>query len=230
DAGRVHLVIADGPAAGRAARQERTETLPAGATPATSLVQAARGLDDAVAGLLGAVVVVEDLRTAGEIVAARPELSAVTREGDVFSAYAARGGTAGGPSLIELQAAVEDTCVQLEEAIARMERAKFAIAGASARRDEAKQRAAAALERLNESDARIAAVAERLGTLGSMLRSADGERGRLAKLVSAAEANVLAEQQALAEITARLGAARDAGEAPDEEEPATERRDALAAE
>ncbi|NKX55327.1 chromosome segregation protein SMC [Arthrobacter sp. E918] len=236
DAGRVHLVIADAPAsAGRGAGAvERTDAgaaiLPAGATPATSLVQAARGLDGAVAGLLRAVVVVEDLQTAGDIIAVRPDLTAVTREGDVFTSWLVRGGAAGGPSLIELQAAVEDTAAHLEDATARLERAKFAIAGASARRNEAKQRAEAALEELNSSDARIAAVAERLGTLGSMLRSTEAEGARLAKLVAAAEENLQAEQQALAEITARLGAARDAGDEPEAGEPSTQRRDALAAE
>ncbi|MCG2622335.1 chromosome segregation protein SMC [Arthrobacter sp. I2-34] len=229
DTGRVQLVIGAGPAAAAMPLTETIDTLPAGATAAVSLVQVAGGLDTAVAGLLGAVVVVEDLRAAGQLVAEHPKLMAVTREGDVLTSCTARGGTAGGPSLIELQAAVEDTAAQLEESVARMERAKFAIAGASARLDEAKQRADAALERLNESDARIAAVAERLGSLGSLLRSAEGERERLAKLVAAAEANVLAEQQKLAEITARLAAAQDAGEAPAGEEPATERRDELAA-
>jgi chromosome segregation protein len=125
-----------------------------------------------------------------------------------------------------VQAAVEETGRQLEEATARAERAKFAIAAAKARREEAAVRADTALEQLHESDARLAAVAERLGQLGSALRSATGESDRLARLVQAAEANIDAEQQKLAEVTERLGAAQ---EAPAEEEPSTERRDALAA-
>ncbi|AUI53597.1 chromosome segregation protein SMC [Arthrobacter crystallopoietes] len=180
----------------------------------------------AVRALLASVVVVEDLAGAAEAVSASPELTAVTKAGEVFSAYGARGGSAGRPSLLEVQAAVEETGQRLAQAAARAERAKFAIAAATARRAETGARAEAALEQLNESDARLAAVAERLGHLGSTLRSAVGESERLARLVEAAEANVATEQQKLAEITQRLVAAQ---EAPAESEPSTEERDALAA-
>jgi chromosome segregation protein len=182
-----------------------------------------------VRALLGAVVVVEDLPTAARAIAADPTLTAVTREGDIFTSCSARGGSAGGPSLLEVQAAVDETAQRLEAATARGERAKFAIAGATSRRDEARLRADAALEQLHESDARLAAVAERLGQLGSALRSATGESERLAKLVAAAEANIVIEQQKLADITERLGAAQAAEDAPAEAEPSTDKRDALAA-
>ncbi|MGW6175370.1 chromosome segregation protein SMC [Arthrobacter sp. NPDC055138] len=207
---------------------DRVET-PAGAIPANSLVQAKQGVEGAVRALLAAVVVVEDLHAAARVVAADPALTAVTREGDIFTSCSARGGSAGGPSLLEVQAAVDETAQRLEAATARGERAKFAIAGAASRRDEAKLRADAALEQLHESDARLAAVAERLGQLGSALRSATGESERLAKLVAAAEANIVTEQQKLAEITERLGAAQAAEDAPAEAEPSTDKRDALAA-
>ncbi|MEV7648745.1 AAA family ATPase [Arthrobacter sp. NPDC089319] len=207
---------------------DRVET-PAGAIPANSLVQAKQGVEGAVRALLAAVVVVEDLHAAARVIAADPALTAVTREGDIFTSCSARGGSAGGPSLLEVQAAVDETAQRLEAATARGERAKFAIAGAASRRDEAKLRADAALEQLHESDARLAAVAERLGQLGSALRSATGESERLAKLVAAAEANIVTEQQKLAEITERLGAAQAAEDAPAEAEPSTDKRDALAA-
>ncbi|NMR30981.1 chromosome segregation protein SMC [Arthrobacter sp. SF27] len=199
--------------------------LPGGAVPALALVTLKEEAA-AVRALLAAVVVVEDLSEAAEAVSARPDLTAVTRDGEVFSAYSARGGSAGRPSLLEVQAAVEETAQRLAHATARAERAKFAIAAATARRAETGARAEAALEQLNESDARLAAVAERLGHLGSTLRSAVGESERIARLVEAAEANVATEQQKLAEITQRLGAAQ---EAPAEAEPSTEQRDALAA-
>lgn len=241
DAGTVDLVVAGGAAdahaavdaqgsepAGREGGKPASAELPvpSGAVPAVGLVRAKAPLEAAVAALLSGVVVVEDLDAASAVLSARPELTAVTRAGDVFSAHAARGGSSGGPSLLELQAAVEETGRQLEEATARAERAKFAIAAVKARRAEAAVRADTALEQLHESDARLAAVAERLGQLGSALRSATGESDRLARLVEAAEANIDAEQQKLSEVTERLGAAQ---EAPAEEEPSTERRDALAA-
>ncbi|MGF9661619.1 chromosome segregation protein SMC [Arthrobacter crystallopoietes] len=241
DAGTVDLVVAGGAVGADDATESRGGEsaggtggkpvsegvpVPSGAVPAAGLVQAKASVEAAVAVLLSGVVVVEDIDAAAAVLAARPELTAVTRAGDVFSAHAAHGGSSGGPSLLEVQAAVEETGRQLEEATARAERAKFAIAAAKARREEAAVRADTALEQLHESDARLAAVAERLGQLGSALRSATGESDRLARLVQAAEANIDAEQQKLAEVTERLGAAQ---EAPAEEEPSTERRDALAA-
>lgn len=241
DAGSVDLVVASGAADARDAKDAKgTEPagvaggkpasaevpVPSGAVPAAGLVRAKAPVQAAVAALLSGVVVVEDLEAASAVLSERPDLTAVTRSGDVFSAHAARGGSSGGPSLLEVQAAVEETGRQLKEAAARAERAKFAIAAARARRAEAAVRADTALEQLHESDARLAAVAERLGQLGSALRSATGESDRLARLVEAAEANIDAEQQKLAEVTERLSAAQ---EAPAEEEPSTERRDALAA-
>ncbi len=108
---------------------------------------------------------------------------------------------------------------------ADLERNRFALAGAEARRTKAQARAEAALDRLHDSDARLAAVAERLGHLNSVLRSAVGESDRLAASLAKAEVNVGTEEEALAAIAARLGAAQ---EAPAEEEPSTEQRDALA--
>ncbi len=216
------------PGVDQGSASDRVET-PEGAIPANSLVQAKQNVEGAVRALLAAVVVVEDLQAAARVIAADPALTAVTREGDTFTSCSARGGSAGGPSLLEVQAAVDETAQRLEAATARGERAKFAIAGATSRRDEAKLRADAALEQLHDSDARLAAVAERLGQLGSALRSATGESERLAKLVAAAEANIVTEQQKLAEITERLGAAQAAEDAPAEAEPSTDKRDALAA-
>ena len=235
DAGRIELVFARtghfAPADPAPANQASADqapgdlALPGDAVRALSLVTLKEEAA-AVRAFLASVVVVEDLAGAAEAVSARPELTAVTKAGEVFSAYGARGGSAGRPSLLEVQAAVEETGQRLAQATARAERAKFAIAAATARRAETAARAEAALEQLNESDARLAAVAERLGHLGSTLRSAVGESERLARLVEAAEANVATEQQKLAEITQRLGAAQ---EAPAESEPSTEERDALAA-
>ena len=68
-------------------------------------------------------------------------------------------------------------------------------------------------------------MAERLGHLNSVLRSAVGESERLAASLARAEANIRADQEALEAVAARLAAAQ---EAPAEEEPSPEHRDALA--
>ncbi|MDP9692503.1 UNVERIFIED_ORG: chromosome segregation protein [Arthrobacter globiformis] len=230
DAGRATLLLeAAAPPAGAPAAGGKTAegsgALPAGARPAADLVTASGTTAAAVRTLLAATAVVDDHDTAAELVAGRPDLTAVTLAGDVFTALTVTGGSAKAPSLLEVQAAVDDAASRLTAVTARLEQGRFALAAAEARRAEAQERADAALERLHESDARLAAVAERLGHLNSVLRSAVGESERLAASLARAEANIVAEQEALTAVTARLAAAEDA---PAEEEPSTEQRDALA--
>ncbi|MDQ0619346.1 chromosome segregation protein SMC [Arthrobacter globiformis] len=230
DAGRATLLLEEAaPPAGAPAAAGKPAAgngaLPAGARPAADLVTASGTTAAAVRALLAATAVVEDHDTAAELVAGRPDLTAVTLAGDVFTALTVTGGSAKAPSLLEVQAAVDDAASRLTAVTAGMEQCRFALAAAEARRAEAQERADAALERLHESDARLAAVAERLGHLNSVLRSAVGESERLAASLARAEANIVTEQEALTAVTARLAAAQDA---PAEEEPSTEQRDALA--
>jgi chromosome segregation protein len=223
DGGRASLLLAS--AAPPDAGARATGMLPAGARWAAELTDAAEGSRPAVKALLAGVAVVEDPQEAGKLVAERPELTAVTRAGDVFTALTVTGGSAKAPSLLEVQAAVDDAETRLAAVTADLERSRFAKAGAEARLAEARARAEAALDRLHESDARLAAVAERLGHLNSILRSAVAESDRLAASLAKAEANVAAEEEALAAISERLAAAQ---QEPAEEEPSTQQRDALA--
>ncbi|MFC7848274.1 chromosome segregation protein SMC [Arthrobacter sp. NPDC057388] len=227
DAGRATLLLEAADADGHPASipSAAGAVLPAAARPAADLVTASGTTAAAVRTLLSATAVVENHDTAAELVAMRPELTAVTLAGDVFTAWTVTGGSAKAPSLLEVQAAVDDAAARLAAVTAALERCRFALAGAEARRADAQERADAALDRLHESDARLAAVAERLGHLNSVLRSAVGESERLAASLARAEANIATEQEALATVTARLAAAQDA---PIEEEPSTGQRDALA--
>jgi chromosome segregation protein len=225
DAGRASLLLASaGAASGDESRP--VPSLPDGAVWAAGLVRDAGRSAPAVRHLLARIAVVADIEAAAAVVSARPMITAVTRAGEVFTAVSATGGSAKAPSLLEVQAAVDDAEGQLSAVTAGLERSRFALAGAEARRSEAQERADAALDRLHESDARLAAVAERLGHLNSVLRSAVGESERLAASLARAEHNVAAEEEALAAVAARLAAAQ---EVPLEQEPSTEHRDALAA-
>ncbi len=224
DAGRASFLLHAAGAAQLAVAGE-APPLPDGARWAGGLVQDAGPAAPAVRHLLAGTAVVPDLQAAAALVSARPGITAVTRGGDVFTAVSATGGSAKAPSLLEVQAAVDDAESRLSSVTAGLERNRFALAAAEARRAEAQERADAALDRLHESDARLAAVAERLGNLNSVLRSAVGESDRLAASLAQAEANVVTDQEALAAVTARLAAAQ---EAPLEQEPSTEHRDALA--
>ncbi|MFK4638805.1 chromosome segregation protein SMC [Paenarthrobacter histidinolovorans] len=224
DAGRVALLLAGGFAEKDAA--ESAVELPGGCRWAVDVVKIADPAGRGAIGLLADTVVVDDLRTAAGLVEEHPGLKAVTTDGDVFTAATVLGGSATVPSLLEVQAAVDDANARLHEVTARLERGRFALAGTQARRAEAQDRTDAALERLHESDARLAAVAERLGHLNSVLRSAVGESDRLAASMAKAEANIAEAQLDLEVAAERLAAAQ---EVPDEE-PSTDQRDELAAE
>ncbi|WP_179017268.1 chromosome segregation protein SMC [Paenarthrobacter nitroguajacolicus] len=223
DGGRAALLLAGGTAVD--AESRANPALPGGSRWAADVVKIADPAAQGALGLLARTAVVDDLEAAAAFIAEHPDLRAVTREGDILTSLTITGGSANAPSLLEVQAAVDDAVARLQEVTARLERGRFALAGAQSRRAEAQDRADAALERLHESDARLAAVAERLGHLNSVLRSAVGESERLAASMAKAEANIADAQLDLEVAAERLAAAQ---EAPDEE-PSTDQRDELAA-
>ncbi|MGZ4781866.1 MAG: chromosome segregation protein SMC, partial [Oryzihumus sp.] len=174
--------------------------------------------------LLDKVALVPDAEAAAALVRRGDGVSAVTPDGDVFAPGFARGGSASAPSLIEVQAAVEETREQVQDATRRGEQARFALAGAREQVAELGEAVEAALERLHDSDARMAAVAERLGHLGGSVRSARAEAERTEKAIATAEAALVADRDELASLEQRL---EDASAEPTEEEPSTAERDRL---
>ncbi len=124
---------------------------------------------------------VDDLDAARALVADLPDVTAVTRDGDVLGAHFAAGGSTAQPSLIEVQAAVDEATAALAEATRCCERLTFDLSRLEEERAQARQRVDVALAKLHESDATLAAVAEELGQYGSQARSAKGEAERLAK-------------------------------------------------
>jgi chromosome segregation protein len=220
DAGRVGLLV------GTAAAYDATHPaeVPAGARAAIDLVEMPEPLRPAVRHLLADVVVVDDLAAARTLVAARPDLVAVTRDGDLLARDRAAGGSATAPSLLEVQAAVDDARARLAEAGHRIDRARFALQAATEEQALANRDVQAALDRLHESDARMAAVAEQLGQLGAQARAARGEAERLERSIAAAQEALEADRAALAGLEQRLAAAQ---EAPEDGEPDTALRDEL---
>ncbi|TIC80834.1 chromosome segregation protein SMC [Nocardioides sp. GY 10127] len=220
DHGRATLVLAGAPAA----EAPPLPDLPAAAVPALSVVTCPDDLRPAVERLLGGTVVAPDLGTARDLVAEHPGLVVATREGDLLAGHLGAGGSTGGPSLLEIAAAVEETAARLAEAVAAGERATFETSRLEAQRHDLQQRVDVALDRLHESDARLAAVAEQLAQHGSAIRAAQGEAERLAQSVTRAEE---AREQAvagLADLEQRLAAAEDVPE----EEPDTGEQERLA--
>ncbi len=222
DAGQAAVIIGDGssPAA------DPGPSPAPGCRWARSLVNTRGPVGGALDRLLERIVVAPDLDAARSVVRANPSLTAVTLEGDVVSPVLVRGGSASAPSLIEVQAAVDEATEKANDAARRLEAAGGAVRAGRERFAVAQQRVEAALDALHDSDARIAAVAERLGQLGSTARAARAEADRLQRGVDTAEASLASDRQALAEMQARLEAAE---ESPDVEEPDTTERDRLAA-
>ena len=102
----------------------------------------------------------------GGLVAGLPDLTAVTGDGDLVSAHYVAGGSSAQPSLIEVQAAVDDAERRLAEAQHRCERLRFGQTELEERLRQTHDTVEATLARLHESDAAMAAVraaTERLG-------------------------------------------------------------------
>ncbi|WP_229336266.1 AAA family ATPase, partial [Streptomyces flavotricini] len=197
-----------------------------GAVPAGELVQGDAGVVRAVGWVLREYVVVAGLDEAERLVGARPGLVAVTREGDVLGAHLAHGGSAGAPSLIEVQAAVD-------EADAELVRLDGACADGACARDRAQQLRRELAARVDEVGERRrageqarAGVAQQLGRLAGHAKGAAGEAERSAAAAAKAQD---ALEQALAEVEECAERLAIAEEMPVEEEPDTAVRDRLAA-
>ena len=228
DLGRAGLILGgpeDGPAGGGTdPRPAPVGDLFTGATYAADVVECPADLRPAVQRLLAGTVVVDDLSAARAVVRTHPTLTAVTREGDVLGVHFAAGGSSRQPSLLEVQAAVDEASEQLTTASHTLERLTFDATTLERERQEARQRVDVALAKLHESDATLAAVAEELGQYSTQSRNARAEAARLDQAIEIAQTSLEESAASVAELEARLGAAE---EAPDEE-PDTGDRERLA--
>ncbi|MFG2358022.1 chromosome segregation protein SMC [Streptomyces sp. NPDC048521] len=203
--------------------------LPATSLPAARAVDHVRGPADlmpAVHRLLRGIVVVDTLEDAEDLVYAHPELTAVTAEGDLLGAHFAHGGSAGAPSLLEVQASVDEAAAELDGLAVRCAE----LAEEQAEAAERRTRAAALVEELGErrraADREKSSVAQQLGRLAGQARGAAGEAERSAAAAARAQEALEKAVQEAEELAERLAVAE---EMPVEEEPDTSVRDRLAA-
>ncbi|MDF3289201.1 chromosome segregation protein SMC [Streptomyces silvisoli] len=224
DAGRAALLI--GGAAAEQAVRTADGTFPGAGRPAAELVGGPEELLPALRRLLRDTVVVDTLADAEALIARHPGLTAVTAEGDVLAAHFAHGGSAGAPSQLEVQAAVDEAAARLRELAARCEE----LTETQARAKERRAQAARTVEQLaagrRDAEREKSAVAQQLGRLGGQARGAAGEAERASAAVARAEESLAKAGAELAELTGRL---REAEQSPAEEEPDTSHRDRLAA-
>ncbi|MER5518056.1 chromosome segregation protein SMC [Streptomyces sp. NPDC002763] len=211
--------------AGSAPESRPLPAPPAGA-PAADLVRGPADLMPAVRRLLHGIVVVDTLEAAEELVYRHPHLTAVTAEGDLLGAHFAHGGSAGAPSLLEVQASVDEAAAELEELAVRCEALTEAQQTAQEHRKACTAQVEELAERRRVADREKSAVAQQLGRLAGQARGAAGEAERSAAAAARAQESLdkaLEEVEVLAE---RLAVAE---EMPVEEEPDTSVRDRLAA-
>ncbi|MFB7508966.1 AAA family ATPase, partial [Streptomyces broussonetiae] len=201
-------------------------TAPPGGRFAADLVRGPAELMPAVHRLLRGIVVVGSLEDAEDLVYAHPELTAVTTEGDLLGAHFAHGGSAGAPSLLEVQASVDEAGAELEELALRCAELTEAQRTAAERRTQAAGLVEELGERRRAADREKSAVAQQLGRLAGQARGAAGEAERSAAAAARAQEALDRAVQEAEELAERLAVAE---EMPVEEEPDTSVRDRLAA-
>lgn len=137
---------------------------------AADLVRGPAELMPAVRRLLRGIVVVGTLEDAEDLVYARPELTAVTAEGDLLGAHFAHGGSAGAPSLLEVQASVDEAAAELEELAVRCEELTEAQHLATELRGERAALVEELGERRRAAEREKSSVAQQLGRLAGQAR------------------------------------------------------------
>ncbi|MGW0536136.1 chromosome segregation protein SMC [Streptomyces sp. NPDC003032] len=224
DAGRAALLLGGAP-------DDVQPERPGGPPYVADLVRGPEELMPAVRRLLRGIVAVGTLEDAEDLVYAHPELTAVTAEGDLLGAHFAQGGSAGAPSLLEVQASVDEAAAELAELAVSCEE----LAREQGRAGELRKECAALVEELGErrraADREKSSVAKELGRLAGQARGASGEAERSAAAAARAQDALDRAVEEAEELAERLAVAEEAAPSGErgEEEPDTSVRDRLAA-
>jgi chromosome segregation protein len=174
DLGVVEIVIAgvDAPDGAPA----KSATAVAGAVPATEVVVASPG----VLGILRNTVIVDDLASVREVQASLPpEVTVVTRAGEVATSRTLRAGSGSGRSRLELAAERDAAAVRLDETVVIADSLREALADEHRALADARHRTKESLSTLRAHDAALAAHAERVNRVTVRHEAAVAECDRL---------------------------------------------------
>ena len=177
--------------------------VPQGLTPLLTYIHTSE-IDDLLTSLLSTTVVADNARAAQDILRAHPQVTVVTRDGDVLTSKRVRGGSQSSSSLIEINALIEDLSQKLEGLTHECNRLTFEISTAAHDVEVAQSAFDVALSRLNESDARIAAITEALAVSGQNMKSASAEVERLNQAIVEATAAKSRDENELAVASEQL--------------------------
>lgn len=225
DGGRAALVLGDWPVD----QPPSAAPLPDGALWALDLVEAPPRLRGAMVAMLSGVAVVPDLGAALDLVTSRPQLRAVTLDGDLVGRGWVSGGSDRKPSTLELTSEIDKASSELAAAETQVAQLGAALSGALTEQRGRQDSAEQALAALNESDTAISAMYEQLGRLGQDARTAEAEWNRLLRQREELEANRAQTVAEVTELETRLRNAQQSQVTP-AEEPVDRQRIAAAAE
>ena len=227
DKGRAAIIVGGAPDDDRFAERP---ALPPYAKYVVDLVTVPDDMRSSLRRVLRGMAIVDDLGEASTLIAAHSDLVAVTRDGDVLGRHIAHGGSSSAPSLLEVQAAVDEAAEKLLAAAERARGLRIELEQATDGQRAAKQTLDALLAQRRQADAQKASVAQQLGRLGGQARAALGEVERYAKAIESAESAREKDEQALAELELQHEEAVAAAEALEEGfDLAPDGRDELAA-
>lgn len=199
DGGRAAVVFGTA-----SAERPQQGALPGGARWLVDVVECPDTVRGAIAALTVGIVVADDLPAARALVAARPDLRVVTRDGDLAGNGWLLGGSDRAPSQLEIQADIDAAEAELVAAQRRAEELEAALSGALEEQADRKDAVDQALLALHESDQALVAIYERLARLGQTARTAHAESERLLGQRDDAEASREEALASLAELEDRL--------------------------
>jgi chromosome segregation protein len=178
--------------------------LPGGARWLSDVVDGPDSVRGALTALTAGVAVVDHLTAAVELLAARPELRVVTRDGDLTGTGWVLGGSDRAPSQLEIQADIDAAKADLVASQRRAEELEAALSGALAEQADRRDAVDQALLALHESDQALVAIYDRLGRLGQVARSAQTDVEKLTGQRADTEAGRKESLASLADLEGRL--------------------------
>ncbi len=177
-----------------------------GMVRATDVVSAPAG----VAGLLARVVIAADLPAAQRVLASAPDLTVVTRTGEIVTRFSVRAGSGQGRSRLELAAERDAAAERLGELQVVADSLREALSDRTRALHEARARTKHTLDALRSHDAALAAHAEKVNRATVRHEAAVAECERLTQTLRQAQAAVVEAEDSARVAADRLASAQEA--------------------